>query len=86
MSHKVIEIKGEMWDYIINHKALSEIWHGMIAKYVNSGKTIVRKNFGEKKSIEIVGIEEGDLLTLQCLEGIIYEQKLPPRLIKIKQY
>ena len=75
-----------MWNYMTSHAAFSEIWDGIIGKYADAGKTIIRKNFGEKKSIEIIGIKESDLLALQSIEDIIYKQNLPPRLIKIKQY
>jgi hypothetical protein len=86
MSHKVAEIKGELLDFIHKNQALTKIWEGMVSKYSDIGKIHTRKNFAEKNSVEIIGIEEVDLLVLESIEKFFIEKITPSGFLKITQY
>lgn len=84
MSHNVIEIKGELWSFICANPALGS--YDILAKYSNNGKTIVKKNFGEKNSLELIGVTEIEVGAIQFAERVYYDKHPRPRLVNVKKY
>ncbi len=84
MSHMVIEIKGELWSFICANPTLGS--YDILAKYSNNGKTIVKKNFGEKNSLELIGVTEIEVAAIQFAEKVYYDKHPQPRLVNVKKY
>lgn len=84
MSHIVIEIKGELWSFICANPNLGS--YDILAKYSNKGKTIVNKNFGEKNSIELIGVTHLEVAAIKFAESIYYDTHPRPNLVNIKKY
>jgi len=84
MSHNVIEIKGELWSFICENFTLGS--YDILAKYSNNGKTIVKKNFGEKNSLELIGVTEIEVGAIQFAERVYYDKHPRPRLVNVKKY
>jgi len=84
MPHKVIEIKGDLWSFICENPKLPS--YDILAKYSNFGKTLITKNFGEKQSIELIGVNDIEIAAIQCTEQIYYNLHPQPKLVNIKEY
>jgi hypothetical protein len=84
MSHKVIEIKGELWEFICQNPCLGS--DEIIAKFADLGKTIIKKNFGEKKSIELIGVNDIEIGAILFAESIYYDKYPRPKLVNVKEY
>jgi hypothetical protein len=84
MSHNVIEIKGDLWSFICENSNLAA--YDILADYANFGKTLVKKNFGEKQSIELIGVSDIEIAAIQFAEKIYYDTHPQPRLVNVKKY
>ena len=80
----VIEIKGDLWSFICANPTLGS--YDILAKYSNNGKTIVKKNFGEKNSLELIGVTEIEVGAIQFAERVYYDKHPRPRLVNVKKY
>lgn len=84
MAHNVIEIKGELWSFICENHSLDG--NHIIGKYSDLGKTIVKKNFGEKNSLELIGVNEIEIAALQFAEQVYNDLHPRPKLTHVKKY
>jgi hypothetical protein len=82
MSHNVIEIKGDLWSFICENSNLSA--YDILADYADFGKTLITKNFGEKQSIELIGVNDIEIAAIQFAESVYYDTHPRPKLVNVK--
>lgn len=84
MSRIVVEIKGDLWGFICEN--FNSPSSDIIGKYSGIGKAHVKKNFGEKNSLELIGVSEIELAALQFMENVYYDLHPRPQLLNVKKY
>ncbi len=84
MAHNVIEIKGDLWDFLCQYPKIA--CNQIIDKYNDLGKIRVKKNFGEKNSLEIIGVNEMEIAAFQFAETLYHDHHPKPKLINLKKY
>ena len=84
MSHNVIEIKGELWEFICQNPCLGS--NKVIEEFANFGKTIIKKNFGEKNSLELIGVTDIEIGAILFAETVYYDKHPRPKLVNVKKY
>jgi|LakMenEpi03Aug12_release.lakeMendotaPanAssembly.Ray.scaffolds.fasta_scaffold2258594_1 hypothetical protein len=83
MGHSVARIEGELWTFICENPNLGA--YKIIEKYSDLGKTIINKDFGKKKYIELIGVTELEAWALEGIESI-YNEVYPRQLLSFQQY
>lgn len=83
MAHNVVRIEGELWAFICEHPKLGA--SQIIEKYSDLGKTIINKDFGKKKYIELIGVTDLEVWALEGIESI-YNETHPRQLLSFQQY